>query len=152
MPVLRSCLALLLPLIFLSPAEAAYIYAEVPPGDWKWSYTLSDGAGKFVIAPTSYWGHATVTIGKSTITTKMSEDEPSEAGEKPPTFSGKINARGKVEGMFYGLLTEEGGREMVGYYHRQHWRPSCVVETLILQEKYRREDVLIFRRGSTELC
>jgi hypothetical protein len=82
----------------------------------------------------------------------MSDDEPSESDDKPPTFSGKINAHGQVDGVLDGLLPEEDVREMIGYYHRQHWGRSCVVETLILQERYRRENVLIFRRNTPVLC
>jgi hypothetical protein len=148
---LGFCAPFLLLVVFISSAQA-FSYAIVPPGDWKWYYTLFNDAGQYVEEPTFFWGHATVTIAKSAITTKMATDEPSESDGKPPTFSGKIDTHGQVEGVLDGLLPEEDGREMVGYYHRQHWGRSCFVETLILQERYRRENVLIFRRGSTLLC
>lgn len=124
--------------------------SDAPPGKWKWYYTLFNDVGAFQ-APSIFWGSATVRIKDSKIRIEMKEIPP-DTEQKKPAFSGTIDSNNQIDGKFDGILTEDA-RPMRGHYRKMYWgKGPCFTETIVLEEKLRNENVLVFRRGTPAGC
>jgi hypothetical protein len=148
----RLLAALLGQLFLVLPAQAQHVFVRLPDGAWKWYYAVFSDVGSLFHAPDIFSGSATVRIRKFAVQIEMQQLEPKDTSAKPPVFTGKIDALGRITGEFDGILMEDP-RPMVGYIHRMHWdRGPCVTETIVLHEKDSREDALVFRRGVPSDC
>jgi hypothetical protein len=141
-------LAALALLSVCEPAQAqGSIQPGVPPGKWKWYYGVFASVGVFS-APDVFWGSATLEFRNSKIEAQMEEIP---KASPPPVLTGKISAQNRIDAVLGGILLNEDPRPMYGSYRKYHWG-LCTVETIVLQERDRPEDVLVFRRGTPGGC
>jgi hypothetical protein len=144
-------IAVVAPFLMLSSVQAqAPLISGVPPGKWKWYFALFNDVGAFA-PPGIFSGSATVMIQGPKIRIEM-EDRDARPGDKPPVFSGTINSRNQIKGVFDGLLTEDP-RPTHGHYRKLRLSPGgCVNEVIVLEEDFRWENQLVLRRGTPAGC